>query len=65
LLAVGAVAADQIDRAPASTAIAQKHDLIGKARAWRRVQLKFHALSRRKNGLYFLSHGAGKKKAGA
>jgi hypothetical protein len=65
LLAVGAVAADEIDKAPASAAIAQKHDLIGKARAWRRARPKFNALSRRKSGLNFLSHGAGKKKAGA
>jgi hypothetical protein len=62
LLAVGAVAADQIDMAPASAAIAQKHDLIGKARVWAARPAEIYVLSRRKSGLYFLAQGAGKKK---
>jgi hypothetical protein len=65
LLAVGAVAADQIYWAPASAAIAQKHDLIGKTRAQRPARLIFHALSRHKNGRHFPGLGEGKKKAGA
>jgi hypothetical protein len=63
--AVGAFAADQMGKASACAAIAQKHDLIRKTRVRRQVPPIIHALSRRKNELHFPSPGAGKKKAGA